>query len=481
MEKRNRCESGDDNRKTKLSKRDMNRDINWVYPFHRPHNTSITPPFISVGKGLDIQDLTLQLKLGAGLVFDSDGDLSVVGGSEFRVANPLFYRDGSLSLKYNQTLALTSQGELSALNAEPPLKQENNRIVLELGDGLSAVSGALCLLLDPIFRFDGVYSLQCAGPLHKSQDMLQIRAGNGVGVKNGQLECTLNFLPPLGRRGEDVIFTGGSGIGVVDGELRVQTLPPIVQGETGITLAISPPFKIEQNSLSIGTDQSLRIHENNIGVSCGAGMEILAGGIAVKSVAPLVSSTEGLKINTDTSLTLNNGNLAVNVDPNGPLEVTDFGLTVRANEALMMNLTNEFRSGDIMLNSGKKLPYKLMVSDRVVCLMLVNDPEITPISSLGSALVNTSRLVLEASDFDITVVRAGTLVAKLIADIRIGIASAPALVEFTTRQSVVRHHAILTIFNADADLYLLVQGTDTLTTEFLSMRIVSVPFFTSLM
>lgn len=169
-------------------------DFNWVYPFYNNKRFSITPPFINVGEGLEITNLQLNLNIGDGLYYNEHGQLCVEG-REFEVSQPLCYDSEILALRYASSMFLDESGALAVAQPKFPLVSQGSYFTVALSDEFDLGEKGIQLALVP------------HPPIQKNGKDISIKAGNGVQTLNGQLECSLRFLPPLTRRGEDVFLT----------------------------------------------------------------------------------------------------------------------------------------------------------------------------------------------------------------------------------------------------------------------------------
>lgn len=172
-------------------------NFNWVYPFQSDQNYSVTPPFIRVGPGLTVDNLTLQLKIGSGLYFNKKGQL-VVAGAEVKGLDPITVADNTIGLKFSDYFFL-SGGLLDVPRPNAPIFIQNNKLEVKAGNGVGIQNEQLeC-------------TLKFSAPLERTEvNNVEIKAGNGVGNRNNQLECTLDFVPPLRRDGEHVYLDSAS-------------------------------------------------------------------------------------------------------------------------------------------------------------------------------------------------------------------------------------------------------------------------------
>ncbi|QIJ58757.1 fiber protein [psittacine adenovirus 6] len=299
---------GDDLEEGREAKR---RKMNLVYPFASANNLSITPPFINVGNGLDISDLTLNLRVGNGLYFDN-GTLSVVGGSEFKVEQPLVNTDGLQSLKYISPLYVTEAGELTMPTAKKPIKIENNRISLTLSNGLTETDDGLALDLDPIFfPQNNKFMLNCGSPLTKQGDLLNIKVGNGIQLQGDQLECTLTTKPPLMRRGTELSLNVDSTIFAGDNGLQIKSLPPLLTDAKGLTLKTGSSLQLEGDSLQVKSKMPILSSEEGLTLQIQPSLMLESEKLQVNAVAPLVNTTKGLTLQTGTTLQVDSKSLQV--------------------------------------------------------------------------------------------------------------------------------------------------------------------------
>ncbi|QER78613.1 fiber protein [Psittacine adenovirus 5] len=299
---------GDDLEEGREAKR---RKMNLVYPFSTANNLSITPPFINVGNGLDISDLTLNLRVGNGLYFDN-GTLSVVGGTEFKVEQPLANIDGLQTLKYSSPLYVTEAGELTMPTAKNPVKIENNKIALNLSNGLTETADGLTLDLDPVFfPLNNKFMLNCGSPLTKQGDLLSIKVGNGIQLQGDQLECTLTANSPLIRRGTELSLNLGSTIIAGDNGLQIKSLPPLLNDAKGLSLKTGSSLQLEGDSVQVKTKLPISNSAEGLTLQFQPSLILESEKLQVNAVAPLVNTTKGLTLQTGSSLQVDGKSLQV--------------------------------------------------------------------------------------------------------------------------------------------------------------------------
>lgn len=287
-------------KEVRAKKQRRGESINLVYPFEMQNQFPIAPPFINVGEGLDISNLTLSLKLGPGLFINDQGQIALQGEAKFQTTNPLFYNAGSLELKYRSPgLKLTKEGELSVPALKFPLIELNDEIALKLFNGLTVDSEqGLTLALDPIFKYlDGKYLLQCGLPLFKENELLQIRAGNGLALQNSQLECSLTFDYPLVREGEIIKIDLGPGMILTENRLAVKPISPLQNIDDGIGLQCLAPLEADVTGLGLKLDgTSLKVESDYLTVSTANGLSKSRDGLEVKVQPPLFVNSAGLAL-----------------------------------------------------------------------------------------------------------------------------------------------------------------------------------------
>ncbi|ADP30831.1 fiber [Skua adenovirus 1] len=277
------------------------RRMNLVYPFTNAKSLSITPPFINVGNGLDISNLTLSLKVGDGLFFNPSGALSVVGGNAFETLTPLKYDGGMLTLLFSDTLLLNEAGELTLPELNLPLEFNGSEISVLYSKGLRLTPEGLTLDIDSVFFTQGnKFVLNCAPPLQKNGGMLSLKAGNGLSLSGDQLECSLKVEQPLKRTQSNIALTYGTSLMVVDQKLevnvanplqlsesglKIQTLAPLKIGEQ-LSLALSDPFTVENEMLNLKIGNAFEIRDGRLElkISKFGGFQVLSDGIAITNV-----------------------------------------------------------------------------------------------------------------------------------------------------------------------------------------------------
>lgn len=432
--------------------------FNLVYPFNKRESYTFTPPFINIGNGLDIANLTLGLKLGGGLFFDEQGKISVIGAQNFSVSSPLVYERGTLKLKFANELNLNGDGALTGLKPVFPLEAKEEKMTVAISHGLRLNSLGITLALDPILEFDSeVFRLRCAVPFSKKDNILQLDVGNGLGIVNSQLQCTVNCVPPLRRFFDSLYLNLGYGFKVFNNDLNLKLMPPLFANAYGLQVNVNHPLQVLDNRLALKYDElsPLQVHQE-----------------------------KGLTLQLDDSLTTINSKLAVKVPDHGCLEISPDGLEIRVGNEFddsrgYLRFEPKVLDGNFRAKTGSRLPFKFTTMGNIKILVLVNVPEVLPTMEVGATRVNPSNLVLQAGDFASTNLNGGTLLVPLTSTVEIGIASTSAVVEITTSTSVQREHAVLTIYDFEEKPYLMVQRAVSTAGTLLSMRILSVPHFIS--
>lgn len=330
--------------------------INLVYPFLNANSLSITPPFINVGNGLDISDLTLKLRIGEGLYFN-DGALSVVGTNEFRTMRPLLYDQGVLTLPYNEPLFMNAAGQLTMPGVNAPLQLSNENISLLLSNGLTSDNNGLTLNLDPVFfPLNDKYMLNCGPPLTKENNILNIKAGNGLALEGDQLECTLNVVPPLQRNADVLSLSAGNGLSIQGDQLECSlnvTAPlqrsadivslnagnglGIISNRLECTLQVTTPLIRTANIISLNIGPSLRIVDGKLEVNDVAALAapatLAANNTANKPVLapPIKYVGQKIGLNFSNQFAIENGQLTLKVAKSGGLKLTSEGLAINFN------------------------------------------------------------------------------------------------------------------------------------------------------
>ncbi|QHB43552.1 MAG: fiber protein 1 [psittacine adenovirus 7] len=343
--------------------------MNLVYPFASSNNLTITPPFINVGNGLAISDLTLNLKVGNGLYFDN-GVLSVVGSQEFKVQQPLVNEQGTQILKYGSPLFLNEAGELTMPSTADPLTILNDKLALQLSDGITVSPNGLTLNLDSIFfPLNNKFMLNCGPPLTKEGGLLSVKAGNGIQLEGDQLECTLSVNPPLSRMGTEIALNLGQTLQLSENKLEVKTAAPITAGVNGLNLQMEFPLLLTGDKLTLNVGETLQVLNNKL---------------QVKPVAPLTSNAGGLQLQTGTSLQVSAN--ALQVKPVSPLANSPTGLSLQIGSSLQ-TASNLLQVKPIMplLNSADGLKLQLGNSLQSSATGL-NVKPVTPLTNTDTGL-----------------------------------------------------------------------------------------------
>ncbi|ALB78199.1 fiber protein [unidentified adenovirus] len=371
--------------------------LNMVYPFTTTQSFNITPPFIGVGNGLDISNLTLNLKIGKGLYFDN-GDLSVVNSNEFNVSPPLSNQNGTIILKFNpQLLFINDDGELALPGVTRPLEILNKQLMLSMSKGLTTDSAGLTLDMDPIFYTDkNKYMMNVALPLDKADNILQLKFANGLGLLNSQLECTMQADFPLLRTGDR------------------------------FHLLTSNPLMVENSRLGIRTTLPLHVADTSL---------------KLKYKAPLHLHTEGLGLQIDRTLKISNSTtLAVRIDPNGGLVTSPQGiglnfssltLSSAAPRALSISTPTKPVLGHFTTQTNQRIRYKFARNETMAFLLLTES-----VGTIDDAFIYRNKY-LEIAGADIANPGLNTtFVVPLTGSIKPETGSVPALVEFVADSGV---------------------------------------------
>lgn len=264
-------------------------NLNLVYPFNNSQLFNITPPFINVGNGLQIENLTLSLNVGNGLYFDN-GMLSVIGGAEFRTTYPLFYNEGTLTLKLSPSLLINEANELTLPALSPPLHFNGTEISLAVSKGFQLEENKLALNLDPIFEdLNGQYVLNCAAPLQKNGNILRLKTGNGLTLQNDQLECSIEAITPLVREEQNLQLKYGASLNVVENKLEVKVEKPL-QLNNGLTLNFGQGLELKNNQLQvkIAPNSGLKCDDNGISLNLFDTVAVFQSTAATRNVSPVV-------------------------------------------------------------------------------------------------------------------------------------------------------------------------------------------------
>ncbi|AAF86941.1 fiber [Frog adenovirus 1] len=408
-------------------------DLNLVYPFFAP-KINITPPFINVGEGLDVSGLTLRLKIGAGLTFNSDGELTVIGGDELKVSAPLMYQGGVLALNKGSNL-FVQNGDLFGPIPSGPLYIDNQKMSVKIGDGLKLDGDQLALYIDPVFSSrNGVCDLNTTPPLTKSDNKLSVSIGNGLKLDGGALASAWKFKYPLKSVNSNVTLSLGSEFQTLNNELRCKLLSPLSSTSQGIaldlgaglqlknnrlTLAVSPPFS-STGGLSLLLDPSLRL---------------ISGALGLKpsSASCIVSSPAGVELKTGKGLGVTGGSLELK------LAASTFSLTSA---------------------TGQTITIKLLQMDSYIC-----------ISFLGS-------VVLQAADFNVNDLTLLKFTVNFTENIDLTFSgSAISLIEFGTKVLKTREMVNVTFSSEGGVTQLSIDRTTPTSGSFDSVQFISTPFF----
>lgn len=277
----------------KSKQSDQSQGLNLAYPFDKITEFEATPPFIHVGQGLDISDLSLNMRIGKGLRFEN-GNL-VVSDQQYNVTPPLIADQLTLGLKYNpDVLSLTHSGALTLPTIQHPLQASAGKFELALSSGLKSDDQGLTLNLDPVFSTESSkFLLNCSLPLDKSTDSLSLKFGNGLGLNNGQLENIMTYNLPLKRDGNNVSFSFGTNFKILNEMLDLNLVPPLSNSAGGLALQFKSPMSADDGILGIKTDTSLDIAGNKLGIRLApnSGLQITPNGLAVSVNAVQILSS----------------------------------------------------------------------------------------------------------------------------------------------------------------------------------------------
>ncbi|UVZ42964.1 fiber [Siadenovirus carbocapituli] len=422
--------------------------LNLVYPFLKRPKHTITPPFINVGQGLDISDLTLQLQIGEGLFFNDLGQLAVVGAHNFKTQVPLTYKEGTLHLNFHEPLFLNDDGNLTIAVPKYPLyESEKKELCLALSDGLTIYPGkGLGLALDPVFKFaDDKYFLQCGAPLDKVNGSLVLQTGNGVEVQNNRLECTLNFQSPLQREGSAVNLQLGYGLDKEDNKLVPKVKYPLSVSWEGIKLDCVKPLIANIDSISLQYDSyTLKTTAAGLEVNLGSGLKAEdPNGIIVSCIRPVYLTDRGVALDYERYGFEENENhqLSLRLNPQGGLVVTKEGLGL--SPAILQQFTNTMSRGNVLsilkTRTGNVVNYKFTESGGVGFLTLGN------FNREGCNQLKFEREEFIRPDGDLTCVIVPLAVQGK--KLNFPVACTPATVELTDGAAIVKKPVIISAYS----------------------------------
>lgn len=460
--------------------------INLLYPFDQYRRFNISPPFVTLGPGLDVVNLSLQLKLGEGLTYDEEGQITLAedcmdgGGSLFSLLDCVF----------------STRGGRLLLNCLPPLEKHDDALAINLGNGLSLKDSKLQCSLTfgaPLVQSEEDVTLQVQPPLVISEDRLQLKVGTALSAES---QLDVKVLPPIVSKRDGLALAVGKGL-KLSPVLDIKATDPFSVENEGLKLNLghavclsdkkvevktTPPLIVRQDGLGIDTESSLQVYNGKLQVKSNLPLENVNGltlrlncntlqttekGLEVKldKSGALFASDAGIKLRFGKGLDVGRDGLELKVDRSSFLTLTDHGLALSP-EALTFP-TQTITGAEFKTETGK-IPYTKIEQGLSVNVIF------SPANKQGPVEVT-----FNAKDFMQTDPNHGKYLLQLKGDvIEIGISSAPAYAEFNYAHETISEHIFLTLYNIDGKgLFLLLQTSKVIAGNFNSIKLKSVPHF----
>lgn len=249
-------------------------------PFYNSNGFEDAPTTVlslDAEKPLSTESGKLALKTGAGLSVNENGELqstSAVPNVSAPLTNtnsniglgintPLSVQNGKLDLKTGAGLSVNENGELQATASAPnvsapltssnsnitlgysePLSVQNNKLTVSVGDGLNIYNGKLVVIPDttelpplpPLTKQTGRLGLNIANPFFVNNNTLRLNAGKSMQLNGGALDIcnpkapiqfqdngalALGMQPPFNIYNGGLNLKLGAGLSIVDGALTV--------------------------------------------------------------------------------------------------------------------------------------------------------------------------------------------------------------------------------------------------------------------
>lgn len=328
-------------------------DFNPVYPYDTPNAPAvpfITPPFTS-SDGLQekppgilslnykdpiaTKNGALTLKLGSGLDINDEGELTSNLDS---ITPPLFKENKTMGLAFNDPLTLQNNQLVVAYTS--PLTLQHGKIALQYGSPLTLNNDKLTLNFNaPLTDINHTLSLRFAQPL----------------FVNNYNELAFSAEAPLNTAAGTLRLQSAAPLGIADSTLRVLYSSPLYLQNNFLTLAIERPLAItSQGKLTLQVSQPLKLEDNSLAVSVTSPIKVVDSSIGLASNPPFTVDDSGLSLSTGDGLTVSNSKLQVNIGAG--LHFSNGAITA-SGTVLTASLPLVFSNNQLSLNIGGGLRY----------------------------------------------------------------------------------------------------------------------------